>query len=695
MSNLELKRSWLAQLFFGRQDAVLAHQTTGLSIADDSKKQLLPFARMNAKPEIKHCLFWSDLYITTARKTYLYRGFSRTRLRQLVLLLNQGWQCHIEQQLNAEYLNAKAIKDEIRAFLDGSAYRRDSQRQWLVNRCQAVSSVSAALKAQFATSRQQSTFKYLAAFIAASEEKVKKANAKFLQQESIKFKSFFDTIEKNPLTEAQRQACLINEDRNLVLAGAGTGKTSTMIGRAGYLLASEQTKPEQILMLAFAKKAAEEMQDRQDKCLSTMLPQATPTIKTFHALGLEIISTVEGRRPTLTAFADDNALFTRFIDNVVAELMQDATYQEKVVKFCDGSPSLNSTSDVSQFLADFLVLFKQSSQALAGLKKQIPRKDKSRFTLLIALFEPVFAAYQLHLSGRNEIDFADMIEKAIEYIENGRYHSPYQHILIDEFQDISQPRARLIKALLAQRDDAVLFAVGDDWQAIYRFSGSDLSVTQRFSDMFGAASVTALDTTFRFNNKIGEVASAFVLQNPAQIKKSINSVAVVAEPAVSLIQVKDAKRGLHQALNAIHQQVMNQPDQKTSVAVLARFNFLLGDGSPKELKLQMETQYPLLDLQFMSVHASKGKEADYVVILGLCNGKYGFPSQKESDPILEFLLPEKESFPDAEERRLFYVALTRARHRVYLVCNPTEVSSFVAELLNQKYPVCSDEFTAK
>lgn len=695
MSNLELKRSWLAQLFFGRRDAVLAHQTTGLSIADNSKKQLLPFARMNAKPEIKHCLFWSDLYITTARKTYLYRGFSRTRLRQLVLLLSQGWQCHIEQQLNAEYINARAIKDEIRAFLDSSAYRRDSQRQWLVNRCQAVSSVSAALKAQFATSRQQSTFKYLAAFIAASEEKVKKANAKFLQQESIKFKSFFDTIEKNPLTGAQRQACLINEDRNLVLAGAGTGKTSTMIGRAGYLLASEQTKPEQILMLAFAKKAAEEMQDRQDKCLSTMLPQATPTIKTFHALGLEIISTVEGRRPTLTAFAEDNALFTRFIDNVVAELMQDAAYQEKVMKFCDCSPSLNSTSDVSQFLADFLVLFKQSSQALAGLKKQIPKRDKSRFTLLIALFEPVFAAYQLHLLGRNEIDFADMIEKAIEYIENGRYHSPYQHILIDEFQDISQPRARLIKALLAQREDAVLFAVGDDWQAIYRFSGSDLSVTQRFSDMFGAASVTALDTTFRFNNKIGEVASAFVLQNPAQIKKSINSVVVVAEPAVSLIQVKDAKRGLHQALNAIHQQVMNQPDQKTTVAVLARFNFLLGDGSPKELKLQMETQYPLLDLQFMSVHASKGKEADYVVILGLCNGKYGFPSQKEGDPILEFLLPEKESFPDAEERRLFYVALTRARHRVYLVCNPAEVSPFVAELLNQKYPVCSDEFTAK
>ena len=141
-----------------------------------------------------------------------------------------------------------------------------------------------------------------------------------------------------------------------------------------------------------------------------------------------------------------------------------------------------------------------------------------------------------------------------------------------------------------------------------------------------------------------------------------------------------------------HQQAINQPEKKTSVAVLARFNFLLGDGSPKELKLQMETQYPLLDLQFMSVHASKGKEADYVIVLSMNNGKYGFPSQKESDPILELLLPEKEQFPDAEERRLFYVALTRAKHRVYLSYNPAAVSPFIAELIEQKYPVCIDEF---
>lgn len=693
MNNLELKRSWLAQLFFGRQDAVLAHQPTGLRVADDAKKQLLPFARMYAQPEVRHGLFWSDLYITTARKTYLYRGFSRSRLRRLAALLNQGLQNHVEQQLQTEYANASVMKSELRTFLDSSVYRRDSERRVMVNRCQQLSLTTAPLRERFATSRQKSLFKQLATFIATSEDKVKKANARFVRQEEIRFQSFFDTIEKNPLTKAQRRACLINEDRNLVLAGAGTGKTSTMIGRAGYLLASEQTRPEQILMLAFAKKAAEEMQERQDKCLRPMLQQATPTIKTFHALGLEIIGTVEGKWPAISIFAEDNAALIRFVEEVIGRLMQDAAYNRQAELFCSSPLYPKSIAEFAQLLAEFLMLFKQSYLTLAELTARLAKqKEKQRFSALTVLFEPILAAYQQHLSERNEIDFADMIGKAIEYIESGRYRSPYQHILVDEFQDISQPRARLIKALLDQRDDAVLFAVGDDWQAIYRFSGSDLSVTQRFSDMFGASSVTALDTTFRFNNKIGDVASAFVLQNPAQLKKAINSVDVVSQPAVSLLKAKESKRGLHQALNAIHQQAINQPEKKTSVAVLARFNFLLGDGSPKELKLQMETQYPLLDLQFMSAHASKGKEADYVIVLGMNNGKYGFPSQKESDPILELLLPEKEQFPDAEERRLFYVALTRAKHRVYLSYNPAAVSPFIAELIEQKYPVCIDEF---
>ena len=696
MKNYEVKRSWFAGVLFGQQETVLTLRTNGLQVFDGKKKAILPFNRMTAVPAITRGLFWSHLTVTTAKKSYRYKGFSVSRLRQFSASLNEGFQQYIQQQLKADDANAQILKNDIRTFLNASCYRRDSQRRQLVQRCrQLLAATPFQLREQFATSAQQSVLKYLSDFTAASGEKVKRSNAKFVREEVLRFQSFFDTIEKNPLTTAQRRACIVSEDHNLVLAGAGTGKTSTMIGRAGYLLATEQTAPEQILMLAYAKKAAGEMQERQDQCLRTILQKHTPAIKTFHALGLEIIGKVDGKRPAITSFAEDNVAFTRFVTDVINRLMADAAYKSKAAQFCANRHHPKSAAEFSQLMADFLMLFKQSYLTLDELSVKAGKyTDVQRFSLLMALFEPLLSAYQQYLAERNEIDFADMIGKAISYVESGRYQSPYQHILVDEFQDISQERARLIKALLTQRSDTVLFAVGDDWQSIYRFTGSDISITRQFKKMFGASAITALDTTFRFNNKIGDVASAFVLKNPDQIKKTINSVFVISDPAISLIRIPASERGLHLALNAISQKASGQPNQKTTVAVLARFNFIFGNESHGTLKQQMERQYPQLDIEFMSVHASKGKEADYVITLGLTNGKYGFPSQKETDPILEFLLPEKETFSYAEERRLFYVALTRARHRVYLVYHPAEPSPFISELINQKYPVCTDEFVS-
>ena len=696
MNTYEIKNNWLTNLLFRHPASVLTLQSKGLQISDGKKKMVLPFSRMSSLPKIKRRLFWSHLSVTTAKKSYLYKGFSASQLRQFSELLNDSLKLHVQQQLQAEYQEAKQLKTEIQTFLDASSFRRSSQCRHLVERCRRLlKNTSVYLRECFATSSQLAALKYSADFVSFAEEKVKRANTKFLKQELLRCQSFFDHIEKNPLTLAQRKACIINEDHNLVLAGAGTGKTSTMIGRAGYLLVTAQAQPEKILMLAFAKKAAGEMQERQDKCLRPLLKNATPVIKTFHALGLEIIGKVEGKWPVITPFVENNAAFMQFIGDVIGQLMMNEAYKKKVSQFCTDRAYPKSAADFSLLIADFLLLFKQSHLTFPAFATDIKKQRSSvRFSLFLSLFQPVLAAYEQHLTERNEIDFANMIGKAISYVESGRYQSPYQHILVDEFQDISQERARLLKALLAQRDDTVLFAVGDDWQSIYRFTGSDISITRQFKKMFGASAITALDTTFRFNNKIGDVASAFVLKNPDQIKKTINSVSVISNPAISLIRIPASERGLHLALNAISQKASGQPNQKTTVAVLARFNFIFGNESHGTLKQQMERQYPQLDIEFMSVHASKGKEADYVITLGLTNGKYGFPSQKETDPILEFLLPEKETFSYAEERRLFYVALTRARHRVYLVYHPAEPSPFISELINQKYPVCTDEFVS-
>ncbi|WP_024870666.1 DNA helicase IV [Tolumonas lignilytica] len=685
MNSYEIKNNGFTNFFLRHPPAILSLHRKGLQIFDGEKKIILPFSRLHAIPQIRYRVFWSHLFVSTAKKTYLYKGFSSSQLRRFLAAFSEQFTTYIQEQLKLEYREAKQLKAEIRHFLDASTFRRHSQSQNIIKQARdLLARTSEHLREQFASAAHAPTLKYLADFISAAEGKVARCNAKFMKQELLRYQSFFDGIEKNPLTLAQRQACITGEDHNLVLAGAGTGKTSTLIGRTGYLIASEQAAPEHILMLAFARKAAEEMQLRQDQCLQPLKLKNTPVIKTFHALGLEIIGTVEGAWPQITLFAENRAAFSQFINQTIDQLMAEPSYQQQVYRFCDSQGALKQTSEFSSLMLEFLVLFKQSQQTLSELTARVKKqKEAARSSVFLSLFSPVLMRYEQYLSARNEIDFADMIGKAIKYVESGRFVSPYRHILVDEFQDISQDRARLLKALLAQKEDAVLFAVGDDWQSIYRFTGSDINITRRFSALFGATAVTTLDLTFRFNNQIGDVASTFIRQNPEQIPKEIRSVTTVNSPTISLIDSSKPEQGLERALTSIVQQELAPSDKKITVAVLARFNFML-DNIPFA---QLGKQYPQLDIQFMSVHASKGKEADHVIVLGLNNGKYGFPSQKETDPVLALLLPEQEKYPYAEERRLFYVALTRAKNRVYLVYNSHDASPFIHELISQHYPL--------
>ena len=137
------------------------------------------------------------------------------------------------------------------------------------------------------------------------------------------------------------------------------------------------------------------------------------------------------------------------------------------------------------------------------------------------MFRPVFERYQESLTRSGTIDFHDMINRATDLVESGRYRSPFGYIMVDEFQDISPARARLLKALLDSAPDAQLFAVGDDWQAIYRFGGSDIAVMREFETWFGDYLRIDLETMFRTDDRIAEVATDFVLRNPAQIRKTV------------------------------------------------------------------------------------------------------------------------------------------------------------------------------
>ncbi|MCP4326765.1 MAG: UvrD-helicase domain-containing protein, partial [Alteromonadales bacterium] len=314
------------------------------------------------------------------------------------------------------------------------------------------------------------------------------------------------------------------------------------------------------------------------------------------------------------------------------------------------------------------------------------------------LLEPILTHYQAHLTSRDEIDFEDMIGKALAYIESGKFTSPWRYIMVDEFQDISEPRARLVKALRDNHKGCSLFAVGDDWQAIYRFSGADVSLTTQFNSYFGATTKTTLDKTFRFNNRIGDVATKFICKNPAQITKIVHSVKQVDKPAVSILR-KSALASTAQnnelideiangAVDDVLKAISDRVNKPVTVYLLARNWFQLPD---KATVMKLNRQYALLNIETQSFHASKGKEADFVVIVGLKSGKHGFPSNKASPAIIEALLAKQESFEHAEERRLFYVALTRARQRIYLIADMIDSSDFVKQLI-EDYDVELNEF---
>lgn len=272
-----------------------------------------------------------------------------------------------------------------------------------------------------------------------------------------------------------------------------------------------------------------------------------------------------------------------------------------------------------------------------------------------------------------------MLVQAAGHLEAGNIEPGYDLIMVDEFQDVSRARARLVRGLV-NRPGRFLMAVGDDWQSINRFAGADLSVMTGFETWFGRGHQLALTTTFRCPQAICDVARTFVSANPDQSGKAMRSAHQDPGPPVTVIQADDALGAVASYLDDLSDAVTDGSvpsgcDGTVSVDVLGRYRFERNDVLPRHLPSN-------LHVTFRTVHSSKGLEADYIVLPGMTTGTYGFPGTIADDPVLDLAMPAPESFPQAEERRLFYVALTRARRAVVLISPPRQPSPFVVEFLN-------------
>ena len=268
------------------------------------------------------------------------------------------------------------------------------------------------------------------------------------------------------------------------------------------------------------------------------------------------------------------------------------------------------------------------------------------------------------------MDFTDLIKRANGLIGEGAWQSPFRYILVDEFQDISADRMALLKSL--KGPGVAYFLVGDDWQSIYRFAGSDVQLMMSCSEYLGHVVECHLTQTFRFGERVQTPSTGFIQVNPEQSRRELRPAEIDMDRGVSIVRSRTQDAGLARSLMEI---VEHAGDSESTVLVLGRFN-----KSQRVMPAGSGTE--ALKLEFSTVHRVKGREADYVVVLDLKDGYDGFPSKITDDPVLQMVLPpvSEQPYPFAEERRLFYVAVTRSRRGTYLVTDFRYPSGFVDEL---------------
>lgn len=301
---------------------------------------------------------------------------------------------------------------------------------------------------------------------------------------------------------------------------------------------------------------------------------------------------------------------------------------------------------------------------------QVSGAGHGRAALFVDLYWPIHELWQMELRSTGAIDFDDMLIQAADLLEHDPLLAAYDLVLVDEFQDSSRARARLTKALVAGPGKHLL-AVGDDWQAINRFAGADLSMMTQFDEYFGPTTTVHLETTFRCTQAITDVSSRFVTRNPSQIAKNVKARSGSHGEPVSVVRVASRDQ-LASAIDASLERLA-QSDPGASVDILGRYGF--------DRHLVSTPSRADLDVTFRTVHGAKGLEADYVLLPNMTVGTYGFPSQIQDDPVLGLVLAGGDAYPHSEERRLFYVALTRARRQVTLFTVVGLESPFVVELL--------------
>lgn len=327
-----------------------------------------------------------------------------------------------------------------------------------------------------------------------------------------------------------------------------------------------------------------------------------------------------------------------------------------------------------------------------------------RTKLFLTICEQCYHEYSKCLKERHAIDFEDMINDSARILREAEAQNlelDFKYIIVDEYQDISRQRFDLTKEL-SKLCSAKIIAVGDDWQSIYAYAGSDITLFTRFKETFGYGEELRITKTYRNAQEIIDIAGGFIQKNTEQIQKALISPKHISNPVIIQSYTENVDRKQYEGkggkyflvgktVEKLMKEILSE-NPKSSILLLGRYGF---DGYNLTKSADFEywektgnvtsKTFADIEMEFMTVHRAKGLGYDNVIIINAINSTYGFPSKIQDDPILHYVIKTDRSIEYAEERRLFYVALTRTKNRVYIVTPQQRPSEFVRELLRD-YP---------
>lgn len=444
------------------------------------------------------------------------------------------------------------------------------------------------------------------------------------------------------ITLDKYQNMAVTETGNiLLLAGAGAGKTLTITQKINYLIVNKVCKAEEILILSFTNKSVTDLKRKINHNCS---------ILTFHKLAIQILKDYN---------QEFNLVSDNFLDYVTNEFFQSLNdsnlIREILLYFKEYAYAkfLNTYNyrEFIKLIINIIRIYKTNGCTIDDFKKIYHKNNfLSKYMYIINTI------YEKEKKANNSYDFDDLIIKATEILN--KYYR-YKYIIVDEFQDTSTIRFNLVNKLRIL-NNANLFVVGDDYQSIYHFSGCNLNIFLEFTKLIPNSKTLKLKYTYRNSQELIDIAAKFVMKNPKQINKDLISNKHINTPIELIYYINPQKSfsNLYQKVKKINSDIL----------VLGRNNQDILEFS-KNFKGN-----------YLTVHSAKGLEAENVIIINMTNRIYGFPNQIKNNKLLEELHPSDKTILYAEERRLFYVALTRTKNKVYIMVPLFGKSCFISEL---------------